>query len=144
MTLSGETCVTFMPIKAANGGWTCASGLMTKFIWGSPRTALASVDALIAEHCTDRHPRRGHGGGAKVNAPKLDRLLARLRYDAHVRLHRLPTIRVKLLRLVVGHRRGEDDFFALFPVCGRRDAMLGGELQRVDDAQHFIEIPARA
>src|SRR5215469_13605903 len=96
---------------------------------------------LIPERDTNRHPRRAAAG--VCNQLKLDDSSARLWHDAHVGFHRLPPIRIKLLRLVVGYRASEDDVFTLFPVRRRRDAMLGSELQRVDDPQHFIEIAAR-
>jgi hypothetical protein len=46
---------------------------MTKFIIAlSANRFTAGMAVLIAERGTDRHPRRGRGGGAKANAPKLD------------------------------------------------------------------------
>jgi hypothetical protein len=54
-----------MPIKSAIGGWIYASGLTTKFIiWALRETFVAGRAALIPERGTDRHPRRGRGGGA--------------------------------------------------------------------------------
>jgi len=62
-----------MPIKAANGGWICASGFMTKFIVElSANRFTAGMGVLIAERGTDRHPRRDCGGGARP-ITKLDR-----------------------------------------------------------------------
>ena len=56
-------------------------------------------------------------------------LAARLRNDPDVRLGRLPAVRVRLLRLVVGYRAGDDHVVALLPVHRRRDLVLGGQLQ---------------
>src|SRR5580704_13505935 len=69
--------------------------------------------------------------------------LLRRRHDPDIGFRRLPALRIELLGLVVGHRAGEDDVLALLPVRRRRHAVLGGELQRVDDAQHFVEIAPR-
>jgi len=42
-----------MPIKAANGGWICASGFMTKFIVElSANRFTAGMGVLIAERGT--------------------------------------------------------------------------------------------
>ena len=45
-----------------------------------------------------------------------------------------------LLRLVVRDRAGDDHVLALLPVHGRRDPVLRGQLQRVDHAQHLVEV----
>ena len=42
--------------------------------------------------------------------------LPRLRHDPHIRKRRLPSLRVRLLRVVVGHRRQDDHVLALLPV----------------------------
>ena len=48
-----------------------------------------------------------------------------------------------LLRLVVGDRAGDDHVLALLPVHRRRHLVLRGQLQRVDHAQHLVEVAAR-
>src|SRR5437868_481781 len=68
--------------------------------------------------------------------------LTRLRHDPNIRLRRLPTLREQLLGVVVGHRAGDDDVIAALPVHRRRHLVLGAELQRVDDAQHLVEVAA--
>src|ERR1700730_7337496 len=57
-----------------------------------------------------------------------------LRHYAQIRFRRLPTLRVLLLGVVVRHRAGDDDVLAILPVHWRRHLVLGGKLQRVDDA----------
>ena len=47
-----------------------------------------------------------------------------------------------LLRLVVGDRAGDDHVTARLPLRGRRDLVLRRQLQRVDDAQHLVEVAA--
>src|SRR5262249_29990130 len=64
----------------------------------------------------------------------------RLRHDADIGLRRLPALRPDLLGVVVAHRARDDDVVALLPVHRRRDLVLGGQLQRVDDAQHLVEV----
>src|SRR5271169_6739085 len=66
----------------------------------------------------------------------------RLRHDADIGPWRLPTLRVDLLRLVVRDGAGNDHIIAVLPIDRRRHAVLGRELQRVDDAQHLVEISA--
>src|SRR5207249_1670047 len=66
--------------------------------------------------------------------------LSGLRDDADVGLRRLPTLRVSLLRLVVRDGARDDHVLAALPVHRRRDLVLRGELHRVDDAQHLVEV----
>jgi hypothetical protein len=49
-----------------------------------------------------------------------------------------------LFRLVVGYRRHDDDILALFPIHRRRHFVFRGELNGIEYAQDFIEIPAGA
>src|SRR3954451_10087216 len=70
-------------------------------------------------------------------------LASGLRHDADVGLRRLPALRIELLGFLVRHGPGDDDVLARLPVHGRGDPMLGGELKRVDDAQHLVEVAAR-
>src|SRR4051794_31038769 len=65
-----------------------------------------------------------------------------LRHDPDVGLRRLP-LAEDLLGLVVGDRARDDHVLALLPVHRRGDLVLGGELERVDDAQHLVEVAAR-
>src|SRR3546814_8698595 len=63
--------------------------------------------------------------------------------DAEVRLQRLPALGELLLRLLVGKRRGDDAVVTLVPVHRRRHGFGARELERIDHAQHLVEIPAR-
>src|SRR5216684_800580 len=65
-------------------------------------------------------------------------LRLRLRHDSKVGPRRLPALRILLLGILIAHRAGDDHILAIFPVHRRRDLVLGGELERVDDAQHLI------
>src|SRR3954451_5481106 len=65
----------------------------------------------------------------------------RLRDDADVGLGRLPFTEL-LLASLVGDRAGDDHVIALLPVDRRGDLVLGGELERVDDAQDLVEVAA--
>src|SRR5260370_40490631 len=67
----------------------------------------------------------------------------RLRHNPDIRPWRFPALRIDGFGLVVADRACDDDVLALFPVGRRRDAMLGGHLQRIDRAQDFLEIAAR-
>src|SRR5205823_3185457 len=82
--------------------------------WLSAKLCCEMRLVLIAERGTDRHPRRS-AAWLKGQAAGV-RSLTRLRHDAHIGLRRLPTVRIKLLGLVVGHGAGEDDFFTLLPI----------------------------
>src|SRR5262252_7899727 len=69
--------------------------------------------------------------------------LARLRNDAQIRLQGLPAAGEFLLGSFVGDRRDDDAVFALLPVDRRRHAVFGRQLDRVHDAQDFVEVAAR-
>src|SRR6266481_7736492 len=69
-------------------------------------------------------------------------LRPRLRHDANIGLRRLPALRILLLGLVVADRTRDDHVLAVLPIHRRRHLVLGGELQRVDDAQHLVEVAA--
>ena len=47
-----------------------------------------------------------------------------------------------LLRILVRDRAGDDHVVALLPLRRRRDLVLRGQLQRVDHAQHLVEVAA--
>src|SRR4051812_18455239 len=68
----------------------------------------------------------------------------RLRGDAQVGLQCLPAAWEFLFGLLVRKSRDDDAVVAVLPVDGRGDAVLGRQLQRVYDAQDFVEVPARA
>src|ERR1700722_6887340 len=89
----------------------------------------------------------GHAKSAAAAALSYPRralaLLLRCRHHTDVGLRRLPALRIELLRLVVGDGAGEDDVFALLPIGRRRHPVLGVELQRIDHAQHLVEIAPR-
>ena len=69
-------------------------------------------------------------------------LRLRLWHDSDVGLRRLPALRILLLGVLIGHRAGDDHVLAMLPVHRSRDLVLGGELERVDHAQHLVEIAA--
>src|SRR6266404_748077 len=62
------------------------------------------------------------------------------RHEAHVRLRRAPALRVDLLRFLVGHRARDDHVLARLPVHRRRHLVSGGELDRVEQPQHLVEV----
>src|SRR4051812_35829563 len=66
--------------------------------------------------------------------------LARLRHDPDIRSRRAPATRVRLLRVLVGDRARDDDVVALLPVHRSCHLVLRGELHRVDDTQHLVEV----
>src|SRR6476646_3823432 len=66
----------------------------------------------------------------------------RLRHDPDVGLGRLPALWILLLGIIVADRAGDDHVLAALPVHRGRHLVLGGELQRVDDAQHLVEVAA--
>src|SRR3954447_12188869 len=66
----------------------------------------------------------------------------RLRHDPDVGLGRLPALGILLLGIIVADRAGDDHVLAALPVHRGRHLVLGGELQRVDDAQHLVEVAA--
>src|SRR6266487_933672 len=69
---------------------------------------------------------------------------ARLRHDPDVWAWRLPPFRVRLFGFVVGNGAGDDHVLALLPVHRGCDLVLGGELQRIDHPQDFVEVaPSR-
>src|SRR3546814_13128930 len=76
---------------------------------------------------------------SSLSVPALSRASAsRLLHHAQVGLLLFPAAREHLLGLLVVDRRHDDDVLALLPVHRRRHLVLGGELQRVDDAQHLV------
>ena len=89
----------------------------------------------------DSRPPRPEGHEAKASRCVRPRLL-RLRNDPQVRLGRLPAVRILGLRLVVAHRPGDDHVLAALPVHRRGDLVLRGQLQRIEHAQHLVEIAA--
>src|SRR4051812_38794483 len=64
----------------------------------------------------------------------------RLGHDAQVRLRSLPAARVDALRLVVADRARDDHVLAVLPVHRGGDPVLGGELERIDDPKHLVEV----
>src|SRR3982074_3791466 len=81
----------------------------------------------------DRRHRPGDADGHGTPRSWPRRRSARLRNDPDVRPRGLPTLRVGLPGIVVGHRAGDDHLVALLPVDRRRDLVPGGQLQRVED-----------
>src|SRR5262249_50871047 len=67
-------------------------------------------------------------------------LPARLRHDPQVRLGGLPSLRILLLRIVIRHRARNDYIFAVLPVHRCRYLVFGSELERINDAQHLVEV----
>src|SRR5262252_3994512 len=68
----------------------------------------------------------------------------RLCYRPQVRLVRLVPLRILLLGVFIGNRSRDDDVLTRLPVhrCGNR--VLRVELERVQQAQYFIEVAASA
>src|SRR5919201_4310018 len=62
-----------------------------------------------------------------------------LRHDPDVRLRCLP-LAEELFGVVVGHGAGDDHVLALLPVDRRGDLVARRQLQRVDHAQHLVEV----
>src|SRR5438128_1863631 len=73
-----------------------------------------------------------------------ERSLLRLRYGPQIWLQRLEALRILLLRVLVGHGRRDDDVLARLPVHWRGDRVPGGQLAGVEEAQHLVEVAARA
>src|SRR5262245_26862555 len=67
-------------------------------------------------------------------------LTLRLPDDSDIWSRRFPSFRIDLLRLFVRNRSRDDHVVALLPVDWRGDAMLCGELHRIDHAENLIEI----
>src|SRR5581483_4620655 len=67
---------------------------------------------------------------------------SRLRDDPHVRPRRLPGAE-QLTRLEVRDRPRDEDRIARPPLRRGRDLLLRRQLQRVDDAEDLVEVPAR-
>src|SRR5262249_53383730 len=78
---------------------------------------------------------------ARALAVQISRTLAlRLRNDTNVRTWSFKTLRPDFLGLIVADRSGNNHVLTLLPVRGRRDAMLGGHLQRINNAQNLVEV----
>ena len=69
-------------------------------------------------------------------------LLVGLGRDPQVGLERLPALRELRLGVLVGDGGDDDDVLAVLPVHRRGDPVVGGELERVDDAQDLVEVAA--
>src|SRR4026208_2187365 len=65
-----------------------------------------------------------------------------LRNDPDVRLRGFPAGGIRFLRFLVRDRSGDGAAPAGLPVGGRRNLVLGSQLQRVDHAQHLVEVPS--
>ncbi len=89
--------------------------------------------ALGARQCRRRRRRVPRPGAPRRRRSECLSLLG-LRNHSEVRLGGVPAVGEQLLGLVVLDRTDDDDVAALLPVGRRGDLVLGGELQRVDDA----------
>jgi len=69
--------------------------------------------------------------------------LLRLRDDSKIWLGRFPAFRITLLRLFVRYGARNDHIFSWLPIDRRCYLMLGRQLQRIDHAQHFVEVAPR-
>src|SRR5437899_7720213 len=118
--------------------------MRTSLIRQNPRESVATD---IAAGTTTSHTKRekySQRKSADRSVRATPPRLLRLGDDTQIRLGRLPAGRVFLLRLLVRHRRKDDDVVALLPVHGCGDFVLGRELYRVEDPQHFVEVAAGA
>src|SRR5580693_2908823 len=70
--------------------------------------------------------------------------LLHLRDGPKVRFMRFKSLRVLLLRRIVGNGSGDDDVLSRLPVNRCGDILTGSELQRVECAQDFLKIATRA
>lgn len=71
-------------------------------------------------------------------------LLVRLRGIAEVGFHFAETAGEEFGGIFVGEGGHDDAVLAAFPIGGSGDFVLGGELQGIDDAKDFEEIPSGA
>src|SRR5690349_16662281 len=92
------------------------------------------------EPAPDRAAAGGAGSLAGVGSG-LRRNLGWVRNDPDVRL-RLAPFAEELLGLVVRYGARDDHVLARLPLGRSRDLVLGGELERVDDPQHLVEVAA--
>src|SRR6185312_4247133 len=56
----------------------------------------------------------------------------------------LPAVRVELLGFLFRDTARDDDVVAYVPIDGRRDLVLGGELDGIENAHDLVEVPAGA
>src|SRR5215471_19166732 len=122
VTRSGDTWVTLSPRNSAKGGCLFA----------------ASFICLLPAYTENREGRgryrpRPHRAILWLSA-------LRLRNDANVRTRGLETLRPDFLGFIVTDRSRNYHILTLFPIRGRSDAMLGGHLQRIDNAQNLVEV----
>src|SRR2546425_12389549 len=95
-------------------------------------------------YCSILQARRA-GEAQSLSRPqcRLNRsLLIRLRGIAQVGLHALEAFREERLGFSVVYGRGDDAILPVLPVGRRGDFELRGQLERINDSQKFIEIPA--
>src|SRR4051794_10197192 len=117
-----------------------------------PRPSSTSWPASRASTCASagaagRASRSRPGAGAtsrstsgrRLRRPDSALALLGLRDDADVGPRLLP-LAEDLLGLLVVDRAGDDHVVALLPLGRRGHLVLGGELQRVDDPEHLVEV----
>src|SRR3989454_9878994 len=101
---------------------------------GAPPNSLAPVYPMISPTAGRREVRKGD------ETPPSS--LPRLRRQAQVGFQRTPAVRELRTRFLVADRGDDDHVLALLPVDGRRHPVGVRELERVDDAQDLVEVPA--
>src|SRR6202140_932064 len=68
--------------------------------------------------------------------------LFRLGNDGQIRLGRLPSAGILFLCLLIRYAAADDDILARLPVRRGGNFVLRRELDRIDDPENFVEIPA--
>src|SRR4051812_25165711 len=123
-----------------NPGPTAAVRVPSVALADPPRAANAAAPRPRAK-MTTRSDQRIPGTTGRA-ADRIASSLLRLRHDSDVRPRLLPFAE-DFLRLVVRHRPRDDHIAALLPLRRGRDAVLRRQLERVDHAQHLVEVAAR-
>src|SRR5256885_10537938 len=103
-----------------------------------PTTTSAAVGAASTPSAKTR------AGTSRLTATTLTglgELRLRLGHDPDVRLRRVP-LTEDLLCIIVRDGAGDDHVVALLPVDRRRNLVVRGQLERVEHAEHLVEVAA--
>src|SRR6516162_5241572 len=125
---------------------------------GTPLTCGRPTASTARDGCRSRCSIRARTTGERSSFPRLAEQdsaaiargaaplrgsCTRIWYQAQIRQGRLPALRIDLPGLLVRHRAGDDHLLAGLPVGWRCDLVLRQQLQRVEHAQHLVEITPR-